>query len=866
MANRNLATTITIGGAVSGALMGAIGRTQGQLRNLGNSIRQLTAQQRELAAGTGKNTTEYARLTAQVDRLRAAQSRLAQIERQRKENLQRRDQLAGEIGQGIGTAAAVNLPIIGSVQQAAEFGYQLQLIGNTANMTAGEVSTLGAEIMRISRETSNSATDVQRAMGFLIAAGLNVGDAQAQLGTIGRTATATGSDIEDVAKAAFVLGDALKIRPEGMQDALESLVVAGKNGNFEFRDMAAELPVLGAGFSALKMTGADAIATMGAALQIARKGAANSSEAANNMANFMAKLLSPETLRKAETLGSDLYGVISGAQARGENPFEAAIAEIQRITDGGDQKKLGELFADMQVQNFLRPMLQNLDEYNRIKNESLTADGVIAADFERVKGTLKKQLGEIGSAFQRLAIKVGEALGPVIESVGKVLVPLIDQAAVFVSQNPKLVGGILAAVSAFTALNVVVKAGLFAFTYFRGAWLAVQGALASARGAAALGQIGTAAANATGWFARLLPLLKGVGAVLGTTISGPVLLIGATLVAAGALVIHYWERVKAFFVGFGAGVMESIGPVFDRMGQQLAPLGPAIEWIGRGFGIMRDLLVEFLTPAKATAEELAGATEAGRTFGNVVGTVLGALVDVVTAPIRAIATLGEAIGTAAGWIVEKLNTTSIAGRSLTDLLVAGMDLVVQGIGAPIRGFVMLGEAIGTAAGWIVTKFDGIGTKWAEVMFGVSYLWDVASAKIGGGIAAVSAMWQSFGAGVAAIWDGIQTKIGAVVDWLLLKIAPLMNGISWVGDKAAALGSMIGLGDAPAAAGAAAQNLPQPAPRSGAGTTVNNTTTNTITVNQQPGQDGRALAAEIDRKMRERENQRQRGALYDPVAP
>lgn len=839
MANRNLSTIITIGGAVSGSLISAIGSAQSKMRDLGNAVRNLKAQQQALGSTTGKNTDEYKRLTAQIDRLRAAQSRLAQVERQRQENLNRRDQLAGEIGQAAGTAAAVNLPIIGSVQQAAEFGYQLQLIGNTADMTQGQIQGLGQSIMAVSRSTSQSATDVQRAMGFLVAAGMETGLAEQQLGTIGKAATATGGDIEDVAKAAFVLGDALKISPQGMEDALESLVVAGKNGNFEFRDMAAELPVLGAGFNALKMTGADAVATMGAALQIARKGAANSSEAANNMANFMAKLLSPETLRKAETLGSDLYGVISGAQARGENPFEAAIAEIDRITKGGDQKLIGELFGDMQVQNFLRPMLQNLDEYNRVKAESLAADGVIQRDFDKMRGTLKKQLGAIGDAVQRVAIQIGNALAPVAEKLANVLVPVIEGIGKFVEANPKLAAGVLAAASALSILGVAVKVAAFGFTYLKGAWLAVSTAIAKARAGLALAQIGAQAGTAVSWLTRLTSVLGMVGNTIAAVGAGPVAAVGAVLVATALAVYKYWDWVKAFFVGFGQGLMESIGPVFDRMKEQLAPLGPAIEWIGRGFGIMRDLLVEFLAPVTATSEELAGATDAGRNFGNVVGTVLGALVDVVTAPIRM--------------------------------------------------FVMLGEAIGTAAGWL-------------------------SVNLGGAITAVGAMWTTFGVAVAAVWDGIQTKIGAVVDWLLAKIQPLMNGVAWIGDKAASLGGMIGLGGqaaapAPAAVGAAVAQaapapalapaamaaapapaavgaavgqaattaapalpqaqtpaLPQPAARNAGSTTVNQTNSYQISVAQQPGQDGRALASEIDRQMRAREQQRARGAMYDRVAP
>ncbi|WP_240198384.1 phage tail tape measure protein [Salmonella enterica] len=119
------------------------------------------------------------------------------------------------------------------------------------------------------------------------------------------------------------------------------------------------------------MGGNEAAATMGAALQIARKGASTSDEAANNMNNFMAKILSPETLKKAQkNFGVDMYKIVTSAQKKGQNPFEAAMKSVIKMTKNGDQKLLGELFGDMQVQNFVRPMIQNWEEYRRIKETS----------------------------------------------------------------------------------------------------------------------------------------------------------------------------------------------------------------------------------------------------------------------------------------------------------------------------------------------------------------------------------------------------------------------------------------------------------------------------------------------------------------
>ena len=787
MADRKLATTIVIGGAVSGALGSALGRAQSQLRGLGDAMRQLKSRQADLASATGKNTSEYQRLTAQIDRLRSAQSRLAAVERQRAANQQRRDQLSGELGQAVGTAAAVNLPIIGSVQQAAEFGHNLQLIGNTADMTSAQVGQLGAAMMAISRETSTSAPDVQRAMGYLVAAGLDAGQAQEQLGTIAMAAKATGSDVEDVARSAFTLGDALKIQPGNMKAALEALVQAGKEGKFEFRDMAAELPNLGAGFAALKLTGQDAVATMGAALQIARKGTGTSAEAADNLANFMAKLLSPETLNKAEKLGSDLYGVVAGAQARGENPFDAAIAEIDRITRGGDQKLLGELFGDMQVQGFLRPMLQNLDEFRRVRDATLSSSGVIDQDFARMRATLKSQLGEIGGALQRTAITIGNALAPVIGRLNDALVPMLERVEAFVTENPKLVGGVLAAASAITGLAVVVNAGAFAFTYFKDAWLAVKSVGAAFQAGGALASMGTT--------------LTTIGSAIAGIGAGPLIAIGAAIALATGAIVKFWPYIEAFYSGYLSGLGDALSGPFERLKTALSPVGDAL---GRLWGLFSSLF----TPIDATAEELQGATSAGRTFGQIVGSVLGGVIDVVTFGVNAFVWLGEAIGTAAGFIA-----------------------------------VNLGGAIDT----------------------VTALWPVFEL-------AVTTAWDNLKATVGSVIDWLLAKIQPLMDavgWVGEKISVVGQGIAqrFEQDWAALVGQQApNLTISPTSASEQSANLPQPAMRgAGGGTTTNSTTVGTITVQAAPGQSAREVAVEVDKAIRERERKTGRGAMYDPVA-
>lgn len=489
MANKRLNAVITIGGAVSsslGAAFGAIGR---ETTKVGEAIGKLTSRQRELnaeLAKVGRDGARGSQLRVQyaqqelvaIGKQIALLKRRQSIEDAQAQNQGRRAQLRGQIGDTVAMGAAVLLPAGASLKKSADFNYQMQVIGNTADMTKPQIAALGMEILKISDETGKSAKSVQEAMGFLVAAGMDVGTAASVLRSVGRTATATASEIEDVAKATFTLNDALKIQPGQMQQALDMLVQSGKEGNFEFKDMAAELPVLAAGMQSLKMTGGEAVATLGAALQIARKGAGSSQQAATNVENFLAKVMSPETLKKAsKNFGVDLYKVISDAQANGKNPFEAALESINKMTKGGDQKLLGELFQDMQVQNFLRPMMQNMQEYQRIKQAALGGSGATDRDFLKISETTQQQMNEAANAVERLAIAIGNSLEPVVGRLLAVVTPLVNTMADFVKNNSTLVGVVTTVVGGLFAMRVAVLGASFAFTFLRGAFLAVSMAM-----------------------------------------------------------------------------------------------------------------------------------------------------------------------------------------------------------------------------------------------------------------------------------------------------------------------------------------------------------------------------------------------------
>lgn len=578
MANKRLNAVIQIGGAVSSSLGAAFNAIRGETTKVGAAIQQLTTRQRELnamLAQAGRDGVRGSELRLQyarqeldmIGRQIAALRRRQAIEQAQQANRTARAEIRGQIGSTLATGASIAVPVGAAIKEAAEFDYQMQLIGNTANMTKAEIADLRRSIIDDSRKVGQSAPNMQKGMGFLIAAGMEAGLARQFLVAIGKTATATASDIEDLSKMVFTLNDSLKITPQGMQETIDTLAQAGKEGNVELRDMAKQLPVLGAGFVSLKMEGREAAATMGAALQIARKGAADADEAANNMKNFIAKIMSPETLKKAKkNFNLDLYKIITDAQKKGGNPFEAAMESIIKATKG-DQKAIGELFQDMQVQNFLRPMIQQWDKYKEIKDKALKADGVIEQDFQKMLETTKQGIMDLANAFGRLGIAIGSSLNV---GGGGGFTGFIDGITEFVTANKELVGASIKVVGGLFAMRLGWLGLTYAWNMAQGAWLAAQAVWAAAP--AVITAVGTAlrfVGTSLLWVGRAL-LMNPIGLTV-TAIAGAVFLI-----------YKYWEPLKAWFSNLWENIKSTFTGVYDWIVGKVASV--ASLWGGAASG------------------------------------------------------------------------------------------------------------------------------------------------------------------------------------------------------------------------------------------------------------------------------------------
>ena len=351
-----------------------------------------------------------------------------------------------KLGAGLtatGGALAYKLGITEAIPEALALEHQLRELGNVGQLSAEQLKEMDERLGSISRHTNQFRSEIAEGLNVLVASGIAPEKALDYMNVIGRTATAAQAEIVDISKTAFAVTDNLKVNVDDLAKTMDILAQAGKEGRFELKDMSAAFPSLTAGASMLGMRGVPAVSQLGAALQVAMKGAGSAAEAATNFESFLQAITSPMAVNRFKELyGVDLPQFLNRVIAENKDPIEEMVMLINHLT-GGDVFKVSEIFRNKTDLNFLKPMMQNLDEYRRIKASALGADGIMDEDFNHMMETTNEQ-------FKLLKINMKELVFPHLHKP----IEKINQLLTAINKNPLLQKGI------FTAIIGTIGAGV----------------------------------------------------------------------------------------------------------------------------------------------------------------------------------------------------------------------------------------------------------------------------------------------------------------------------------------------------------------------------------------------------------------------
>lgn len=326
----------------------------------------------------------------------------------------------GDVGQRLSLAAGVvaGLSFAGPVAQAARLDQTLRDNAITAGQVGVAVErmigTQRRAFQELAFETSQRTQAVAEAGGVMIAAGMDASLVDRLLPTVARVATGANAAIQDIARSSFSLAGTLAVPADQLERGLAALVLTGREGRFELRAMAREIPALSGAMLGVGATGFNAVADLGAMLQVAMVNAGSESEAANNLRQFIARLSAPDFVREAEKMGLIPSAVRQDALRRNINPVEAMVQAIGQVTRG-DPQQIAKLLTEQQSRDFFMAMHQNRNMFRRIQGVGRNATTDV------IQQSLEDQSRGLTAALTRsaeLTSRLGDTLG---NSVGRVL-------------------------------------------------------------------------------------------------------------------------------------------------------------------------------------------------------------------------------------------------------------------------------------------------------------------------------------------------------------------------------------------------------------------------------------------------------------
>lgn len=577
--DKNLALKIQLLAAdkLSGSLKKIVGLGENGARTLGRmkrEARDLDNQLKDVRARLASGSMQGGLVMAERELVKAIEASNRALERQKRllqiDNKVAKMQAQASAMKSAGQqnmigGASLLAPLVLAGREAMLFSSGMVDIQQKAELTNVEMVRMRGNILKAAQATHQLPEDMRSAVDVLSGFGMDARQAVKLAQPIGRLGTAFKVDLADGAAAAYANINNLKVPLAQTARAFDIMAAGGNEGAFEIRDMARHFPGLTAQMRALGQHGVPAVADLTAALQIARRGSGDADEAANNVKNLLSKINAKATIKAFEkNFGIDLPAAMEAAYRKGKTPMEA-IAEITRKATGGDLKKLGFAFEDMQAQSALRMLILDMKDYQAMRGQIAGASGTVNAAFsQREMNDGMVAWNSFRTTLASTALVFGTKLLPVATQFLQILGPMVGAVGDFAQAHPQATTALLTLIATVGAAKVGLGALQFAFGSILGpaakAWGAYQKFKTLGSVAAMFPRFAKAAGLAR---TAVMFLANGVMRAGLMMLANPVVLAIVALVAviggAAYLIYNHWDKIKA---AFWAGVA-AVGQAWD---------------------------------------------------------------------------------------------------------------------------------------------------------------------------------------------------------------------------------------------------------------------------------------------------------------
>ncbi|MGU5699316.1 phage tail tape measure protein [Aeromonas allosaccharophila] len=583
MANKKLSATITIGGAVASSLKSAFGSVKGGVAEVGSAIRNAERQQKLLSQSIqtfgkqGRNVEgmreRYAQLTQQIDKMRAAQQRLNQVQQAQKANLDARENYRGQILDTVALGATVASPVVMAARfETAMLGVAKQVDG--ARDSSGKLTSvyyeMGKQIQQLGREIPLATNEI----ADMVTAGSRMGVARDQLIDFTRTSAMMADAFElpagELADNMGKIAGLFKIPIPAIGELADSINYLDDNAISKGGDIIEFLTRTGGVASAVKVTGQE-MAALGSTLLTLGERTETAGTAANAMfQKFAAADKGTKNFKSAlKELGISSAAVQKGMQQDATGTMMKVLEAIGKLPK---EKQLGVMveLVGLEHSDTLAKLANNTEEWRRqlALANSEAAKGSMSREFAARLQTTNAQWTLMKNRTSEVAVNLGSVLLPAINDTFKAISPLVNVVADFARDNPKVTKAIVGTAVALTTLKVGGLALGYAFTFVKGAALSTVGLFYRVSAGAAVAGASTASAAAGPTLLGKAFMFAGKGIIwMGRALlMNPIGLAITAIAGAAYLIYENWDKLKPWFTALWDDIVAKFETAVVKIG------------------------------------------------------------------------------------------------------------------------------------------------------------------------------------------------------------------------------------------------------------------------------------------------------------
>lgn len=705
--SRVMELAIAIKGRLDGSVASSMQRAIAESKELKTQIkaandamrsaqRSASAEQRATGQVSVASYRQIAALQARINDLTQRRSDILDAQAQKQKAQAAFDSAKSNLTGTAMKTVVLAAPLVGATKAAMDFESEMAEVRKVVDFdTPQQFKEMGQDILDLSTKMPMAASGIAK----IVAAGGQAGIARQDLMQFAQDAVKMGVAFDITADQA---GDMMAKWRSAFNLNQNGVVALADKINYLGNTTAASAPLIADVVTRIGPLGeiggvaSGEIAALGASMVAT---GVQSDVAATGIKNLILGMTAGEGATKSQAaafqqLGFDAADMAKRMQTDAKGAIMDVFRALQALPKDQQASVLADLFGKESI-GAIAPLLTNLDalqdNFNKVNNV-MQYGGSVDAEYAARCGTTANQLSLFRNSITAVAIEIGSALLPAINSILQNIVPVVVAFANWAKEHQVLIQTMVALAASFAGVLLAarsilaIRAGFNMLKETANLFFIVnKNGETVLRGAATASKLFHAGLNGLG--AAFRAAATGARALAMALMANPIIAIVAVIIAVVAAIIYFWNTNEQFraaviaiwnnIVSFGMSLFSALAAFFTGVWNGLVAIATAV-WSGimtvatMAVSVIMDIISAFgafftgvwngcLAIASAVWDAISSFVSAA---ASVIEGIISALVDYISsawdsavAAVQSFASsVMDAIGQAVDWAMDKWNS------------------------------------------------------------------------------------------------------------------------------------------------------------------------------------------------------------------